>query len=124
LGGPVFSSAIASDASVVPASIVNGVPWNALFPNGEGCSSFIAIKNLGVKIRGVDQTQIWINASEGAFNDVSNMEYQVRLYSGDPGAQDSTAFVQIGASYNQGNFLKATQLSSGSFTLSLQFAPP
>jgi hypothetical protein len=135
-GGPIFSTvvhAVDSNTPTYAADSVSGVPWNFISGVKPGCSSFIAVRNLGVKdSSGVDQTQIWINASQGQEGPspygpgTLTREFQIRLYSGDPGNQAATSYATYGYvdQILGPNFVPVFTFTPGSFSFSLQLSSP
>jgi len=128
-GSKLFSLSVDSDAVFMGARVVTGVPYQ-LSPgssNRNNCSSFFAYKSVVVPGKPNAQGKFWINATARVVSGfgigiISDWEYQVRYYSGDPLTGYSDKKVTVGLVPNSGFYQTAFVSTSNSF--SYIFGPP
>jgi hypothetical protein len=126
-GSTLFSQTVDADAAFLGARTVTGMPspisGGAI--NRNNCSSFFAWKS--VDVNGNKLTKAWINATGRAVfgfggTVVSDWEYQVRYYSGDPLLNYSDRKVQMGVVPGSGFF--ASSFEPVSYSVQFIPAPP
>lgn len=128
-GSKLFSLSVDSDAVFMGARAVTGVPYQ-LSPgssNRNNCSSFFAYKSVTVPGKPNAQGKFWINATARVVSGfgigiISDWEYQVRYFSGDPLTGYSDKKVTVGLVPNSGFYQTAFVSTSNSF--SYIFGPP
>jgi len=106
-GVPHFSKQVEDGAIFYPVGRVTGFPQpissNRPLANRPNHSSFIAIKDPGTP-----NQKVWINATKRGWKitgtSEKDWEYQIRYYSGEPGNEESTEYMQIGTVPNSDIF--------------------
>jgi Subtilase family len=126
-GVPLFSNTVDADAIFFGARIVNGVPWTSGVPNRNNCSSFFAYKFITDPNTGKPAGKFWANATGRAVfgfggSVVSDWEYQVRYYSGDPALAYVDRNVTVGVVPGSGFY--NPHFTATSTSLSWVLAPP
>lgn len=116
-GGMTFSQSVDSDAIFLGARISAGVPYFSGAPNRNNCSSFFAYKSVSVPGRTDLQGKFWFNGSGRAVfgfggSIVSDWEYQVRYYSGDPLLNYADRKVYLGTVPGSGFFNPGFELTA------------
>jgi hypothetical protein len=100
MGGPVYSSKVYEEGSgtalLYPATLTSGVADRfSATANRRTCSSFVATSNLGT-----ENERLWINVSERSWRNnagfISDREYQLRFYTGEPENREGTKRCEIG----------------------------
>lgn len=128
-GTPLFSNSVEAGAQFSGARVVSGVPnpSSSGVVNRNNCSSFFAYKVVTVPGIPEPQAKFWVNATGRAvfgFGSavVSDWEYQVRYYSGDPASNYADRKVLVGVVPGSGVFQTSFQATSTS--LNYIVAPP
>ncbi|MFT3816442.1 MAG: hypothetical protein QM750_02225 [Rubrivivax sp.] len=128
-GSPLFSAKVAPGSQFYGATTVTGVPWptSGGSVNRNNCSSFLAIKSVSLAGTSQVQAQVWVNATGRAVFGfggavVSDWEYQLRYYSGDPAQAYADRKTQLGVVPGSGIYqalLEPTQV-----TVTYVLSPP